>query len=133
MLFVVLAGCSDKVKLGGKISFPDGEPLTVGTVIFSNPEYLARSSIAADGSYDVGSLKENDGLPPGKYRVYITGAIKTTGKRPVTFALEGGGTKEAEEDILELMIDPKYTHRDTTPLTVEIPGINVYNFTVERP
>ena len=72
--FVILAfvGCSQNVKLGGKVTFPDGEPLTSGMIIFSNDDFLARAEIRSDGTYDVGSLAQKDGLPPGTYRVYIT-------------------------------------------------------------
>ena len=134
-LFVVLllSGCSGNLKLGGKVSFPDGEPLSGGTIIFSNSERLARAFIKPDGTYDVGSLSEKDGLPPGKYKVYITGAVKVAEKRKITLIGEGGATTEGEEDILESLIAEKYTHRDTTPLEIDVPGERVYNITVERP
>ena len=134
-LFVILllSGCSGNAKLGGKVSFSDGEPLTSGMIIFSNAERLARAFIKPDGTYDVGSLFDKDGLPSGKYKVYITGAVQVAGKRKVTLSGEGGATMEGEEDILESLIAKEYTHRDTTPLEIEVPGGRVYNITVERP
>ena len=135
-LFVVilLTGCGSNLKLGGKVVFPDGKPLETGTIIFSSDSVLARAYLKADGTYDVGSLSEKDGLPPGKYKVYITGAVKVAGKRKVTLTGgEGGTTTEGEEDILESLIHEKYLSRDTTPLEIEVPGQNVYIITVERP
>jgi hypothetical protein len=42
--------------------------------VFLKEGYMARGSIQSDGSYTVGSLTENDGLPDGEYQVYIEGA-----------------------------------------------------------
>ena len=114
-LLCAVVGCGNNVKLGGKVTFPDGEPLSTGMIIFSNDGFLARAEIKSDGIYDVGSLAEKDGLPPGKYKVYIIGAI------------------EGEVDKLRSLIAPQYASRDTTPLEIEVPGQDVYNITVERP
>ena len=132
-LVLLFAGCGPNVKLGGRVTFPDGEPLTAGTIIFSNADFLARANLKADGTYDVGSLSQKDGLPPGKYRVYIIGTEKVVGKRPFVRYNESGTKINDEEDILEPQIPLKYAHRDTTPLEIEVPGQNVYNITVERP
>ncbi|MCL2744370.1 MAG: hypothetical protein FWE67_11020 [Planctomycetaceae bacterium] len=60
-----LTGCGDKIKLGGKVTFPDGEPLGVGVIYFSKDDFLARAHLRPDGTYDVGSLGRKDGLPAG--------------------------------------------------------------------
>jgi hypothetical protein len=138
-IFVVLliCGCSPNQKLGGKVSFSDGTPLTCGTIIFSNDSFLARANINPDGSYDVGSLFDKDGLPPGKYKVYFVGAIQVTGKRKVVVPAnpddKNSVTNEAEEDILSSLVADKFTNRETTPLIIEVPGSRVYNITVEKP
>jgi hypothetical protein len=120
----MLSGCSDNVKLRGTVVYPDGEPLTCGTIYFSKQDYLARAFIRQDGSYDVGSLSNKDGLPPGKYKVYITGAVKGDADPDSQNAL---GEK------VTLLIAPKFMSEETTPLEIEVPGENVYNITVERP
>ncbi|MDR0871637.1 MAG: carboxypeptidase-like regulatory domain-containing protein [Planctomycetaceae bacterium] len=137
-LFIVfLTGCGNQHKLGGKVSFPDGSPLTCGTIILSNDTFLARANINPDGTYDVGSFSEKDGLPPGKYKVYITGAVTVAGKKKSkqTVVTEDGKTKtiEVEEDILESLIAGKFTGRETTPLEIEVPGEKAFNITVEKP
>jgi len=84
LLFLLLCsiGACNKgyVPLSGKITFPDGKPLTKGTVVFSTSSFQARGAIKEDGTYVLGSLSESDGLPPGQYNVRIDGAVEPTGK-----------------------------------------------------
>jgi hypothetical protein len=101
-----------------------GLPLTCGTIFFSNPSFLARAYIKPDGSYDVGSLSDHDGLPPGKYKVFIDGAVKTE---------PDSNPKNSFGENMIFLIARKYTELETTPLEVEVPGENVYNITVEKP
>ena len=71
----MLAGCGGtNDHLEGKVSFEDGTPLNLGSVCFLREGFLARGEIQSDGSYVVGSLESDDGLPPGTYQVYIDGA-----------------------------------------------------------
>jgi hypothetical protein len=75
---VVLAGCnrSGLHKVEGKVVFPDGSPLTAGTVEFGPVDkhaiYAPRGFINADGSFRASTHDENDGAPPGTYRLLIT-------------------------------------------------------------
>jgi hypothetical protein len=124
LLLLALSGCGNKVKLGGTVVYSDGKPLTCGTIYFSNPNYLARAFIRPDGSYNVGSLSAKDGLPPGKYKVFITGATKT---EPNTDPINSMGEK------ITLLIAPKFTSEETTPLEIEVPGEKVFQIIVERP
>jgi len=116
-LFVILllTGCSDKEKLSGRVVFSDGQPLTTGTIYFTNDHFTARAFLRADGSYDVGSLSQKDGLPAGTYKVHISGAIET---------IDG-----AERGL----IAPEFASEERTPLSITVPGERVYNITVERP
>jgi hypothetical protein len=109
LTLLLLVGCSDKVGLGGKVTFSDdGSPLSTGTVCFETDTYLARGTLKADGSYVVGSLTENDGLPAGTYRVYISGAEKETGQ-----------DKEGMP-IMEPLIDTKYSSASMSELTLDV-------------
>ena len=67
-LALLLTGCGDKEKLSGKVVFSDGQPLTTGTIYFTNDHFTARAHLRTDGIYDVGSLSEKDGLPAGTYQ-----------------------------------------------------------------
>ena len=136
-VLLLLTGCSDKIKLGGKVTFPDGEPLETGTILFSKSDFLARAHIKPDGTYDVGSLGQKDGLPAGTYKVFITGALKTIeiapkGDAPKIVNEMGDGEVKQTEGFKPL-IAQKYTSEETTPLTVTVPSVRAYNITVERP
>ncbi|MDR0611691.1 MAG: hypothetical protein LBG58_16405, partial [Planctomycetaceae bacterium] len=73
-----------------------------------------------DGTYVVGSISEKDGLPEGKYNVYIFGAVKLDGK-----------TKDGMNMMIPL-IDKKYSSPNTSGITVEVPvSGGKFNFQVE--
>ena len=114
-LTLLLTGCSDKEKLSGRVVFPDGQPLTMGTIYFTNSNYTARAHLRADGTYDVGSLSDKDGLPAGTYKVHISGAVEM---------------KDGKETSL---ISPEFASESKTPLSITVPGERVYNITIERP
>jgi len=124
MLLTLVLGCGSKnVGLKGKVTFSDdGNPLTVGTVGFRQDGKLARGNIKSDGTFVVGFEQEANGLPPGKYDVYISGAAVVVGQVPGT-----------EEDIWEQLIDKKYASADTSGLSVTVDAsTKVYNITVDR-
>jgi len=118
ILFIfMLTGCGDNVRLRGTVTFSDdGSPLPMGTVNFAKDGYLARGIIKEDGSYVVGSLSSNDGLLPGTYRVYVTGAYR-----------------EVAPGLDESLIDHKYHTPDTSGLVCEVPyPRGRYNISVDR-
>lgn len=122
ILAVMLLGCGPNQKLTGSVRFSDGEPLTSGTIVFESDTFLARSFIRNDGSFDVGSLKEGDGIPPGRYKVYITGAVESV-----------PDPKTPEGESLIPLVTPEYIQKNRTTLEIEIPGEKVFDITVERP
>jgi hypothetical protein len=80
-------GCGGKpgdlVPVSGHITW-EGQPVTTGNVTFAPdpPAAGARPStgqIQADGSYEMSTFTQGDGVPPGKYRV----AIDSTPPPPV--------------------------------------------------
>jgi hypothetical protein len=78
-LLVVLdaAGCNRRglYPVKGKVVFPDGTPLTAGTVEFRPVEhaFLApRGEIQSDGTFRASTYAAGDGAPPGTYKVVIT-------------------------------------------------------------
>jgi hypothetical protein len=71
-----------------------------------------------NGEYTVGSLKDNDGLPPGTYKVYIQDAIEYNAK---------------EQGVS--LIHKKFTESNTTPLSFEVKksGEKTFNIEVSPP
>lgn len=112
ILLIVAAGCGDHVGLHGKVTFSDtGEPVPTGEIIFSTPTFMSQASIKPDGTFIVGTYKENDGLPPGDYDVMIT-------------AINEGA---------ENLIDPKYAERATSGLKAEVDAsTKKLDFVVDR-
>jgi hypothetical protein len=73
---LLAAGCgSGRYPVRGKVAYPDGTPVTEGTVVFESRDaarpITARGSIQADGSYTLGTLAPGDGVPPGWYKVLV--------------------------------------------------------------
>ena len=122
-LLTALVGCSPNVGLGGKVTFSDdGSPLAAGTVVFKRGNEISKGRLKPDGTFVIGTMKNNDGLPPGQYMVYITGAEKVL--------IPGTEYRDA---VMEPLIDPKFTKSDTSGLTVEVDGATKnFDFQVDR-
>lgn len=102
---LLLSGCGDgNVPLSGRVTFEDGIPLQCGTVTFCNDAFQqARGNIDPNGYYTVGFLHEKDGLPPGNYRIFITGTNETS-----------------DDSIVPVMIAAQYGDPNTSGLTVNV-------------
>ena len=75
-LVVSCVGCGEaQIRAHGTVQFEDGAPLTVGIVVFSNPQSQYTGMIAQDGSFQLGGIVEGGGLPAGSYSVSIQNAI----------------------------------------------------------
>lgn len=128
LLFIILvpflffcSGCSDKLPMGGKVTFTDdGAPLEKGTVCFEKDGFLARGNLKLDGTYQVSSTGQNDGLPKGKYKVYLVGAeLASTGK--------GGNI------VYTPLVDKRYESADSTDIEFEVDGkTKRFDFKVDR-
>ncbi|WP_197526726.1 hypothetical protein [Botrimarina colliarenosi] len=112
LLFSASLGCNNGspfayVAASGSVHFEDGEPLTVGKVIFK-PMAEAKGTahpraggadLNSEGRFDsVTSYKPGDGLVPGKHKVAIM------------FAVDDKGNS---------LVDTDYTNIATTPLMVD--------------
>lgn len=100
------AGCGssgpfDYVKVSGNVSFEDGEPLTVGRVIFESQAASVGNAhpragvgdLSDSGDFEsVTSYKPGDGLVPGEHKVAIMYAVDKNGKSLVPKELASIGT-----------------------------------------
>lgn len=107
---LALSGCGNRIQLQGKVTFSDdGSPLTRGMVLFDDGQLVARGPIGADGSYAVGVERENDGIPPGTYRVSIVDAAE-----------EIPSGSDYVPPSYKKLIDDKYFLADTSELSVTV-------------
>ena len=122
--FVFLVGCGQNVKVTGKVTFEDGEPLTRGRVCFQTETFYADGPLQPDGTYTLGSTGENTGLPKGTYQVSITGAVTP----PKVLDPAMGRVTPAVP-----LIHGKFTNQTTSGLTCEVKGRTVFDITVTPP
>ncbi len=73
LLLVACVGCGGRFKVKGKVVFSDGSPLTFGTVNFTNNDVICKGQIEKDGTFEMRTFKPGDGVPPGTYKVFISG------------------------------------------------------------
>ena len=124
VLFLLLCavGCGQNARVTGKITFTNGEPLTIGRVVFSSSDgsYQVSGQINQEGMYKLDEIKPGSGIKPGDYGVTILQAAH----------VEYGSGKTAVS-----LIHPKYESPETSALkaTVEKRKSLVYNITVEPP
>jgi hypothetical protein len=112
----------------GKVTFPDGEPLTAGRVIFTNGTISAFGDLNARGEYRMGVNRAGDGIPAGIYQVYIAGAL-VEGDPAFTQTMDDG----TEAIPMILAIDPKFTTASRSELTKEVSGRTTFDITVTKP
>ncbi|MDO4587426.1 MAG: hypothetical protein Q4C95_09030 [Planctomycetia bacterium] len=134
LVLVVMSGCSNKCKVSGKVTFPDGTPLKVGMIIFEDGVSQARGNIDENGNYKVSSEGKNDGIKRGTYNVYITQAngFDTSGIESVE-SKEGQTNVSMQVAPLVNFIDSKFESPTTSGLKVEVKGKTVYDITVYKP
>jgi len=130
-------GCSDKVRVTGKVTFPDGSPLTVGKVMFETDSFAASGDLQSDGSYTLGTLKANDGIPPGTYRVSVSGATVSGGTRDIStsVASASGGVTVASVPMTMYVpaIATKYSRGETSDIICDVKKSMTFDFKVEPP
>ena len=116
----VLAGCGDgrgvRVPVSGAVTV-DGAPLAFGSILFEplaggDNNRPGGGALESDGTFRVSAYTAFDGLPPGSYRVAITGTehISDTSQRwhaPRKYSqpATSGLTAEIEEATDQLNFD----------------------------
>lgn len=121
LISLLFGGCGGNVKVSGKVVFSDDQtPVTKGTIKFTDGKHSATAGIKSDGTYTVGSVKENDGLPPGEYKIFIMGSEKME-------SAPGGGLPT-----VTYTIDRKYEKADTSGLVLKVEKSMTYDIEVDR-
>lgn len=78
LILALMAGCSGQANtylVHGMVVYPDGKPLTTGTVEFEatheGRQITASAEIAPDGTFQLGTFAPNDGAVAGHHRVAV--------------------------------------------------------------
>ena len=130
LILVVAACCGSNCSVSGKVTFPDGTPMTTGEVVFETPAIMARGKIQNDGTYSLSS-GELKGVPKVSYQVCISGfAPKIEMASPSTDGRPSGPPKVTPPVI---PVAKKFLSPATFGLTCEVKGSTKYNITVEPP
>ena len=128
LILTLSAGCGKNCSVSGRVTFPDGTPLTVGEVAFETDTFYGKGRIDSNGYFKMGSSNPGDGVPRGNYRVSVqdvygpTEVFKSGPDRPPTLVYPK-----------EWPIDKKFTSPGTSGLTCEVKGRTKYDITVEKP
>ncbi|MDR3234768.1 MAG: hypothetical protein LBT46_14095 [Planctomycetaceae bacterium] len=127
-LLLFAAGCSQKVKVHGTVTFSDGEPVGFGQVCFTSPAFTFTGKLDKKGHYAAGDTKDGAGIPLGEYQVHLanTVLIKKIGA--------GDGTDNYTLDETE-RVDEQFTSPQTSGFVFSATrgGKKTFDFTVERP
>jgi hypothetical protein len=114
-------GCkrSGLVKVKGRVAYADGTPVPLGRVVIDSGDNPtgAWGRIKSDGRFTIGTLKENDGMTPGTYRVVILDASTA------------GGPDGPGKDF----VDERFTDYATSGLEFRVPEQTDWQITVEPP
>ena len=131
MLLSAFVGCGKNCSVSGKVTFSDGTPLTRGKVVFESPTLISSGPVQKDGTFQLGTLKPKDGVPPGSYKVcfsdIITPSIKTIPPA------NGKGPPKVVVTHPESPIDKKYLNAETSGLTCDVKGSMKFDIVVEPP
>ena len=114
---VFLSGCG-QTPVRGTVTFSDGSLLTVGTVLFENDQHTYKGTINKDGTFNMGMLKDGEGIPPGEYRVAV-------------IAVDPASEGEGQEP--RLLTDPKYVSSRTSGITYNVQKKMDIKLVVEKP
>jgi hypothetical protein len=125
LTLTMIAGCGsgNTSPVRGKVVFKDGSPLNGGLVRFrpvdEKLQVSARGDIQEDGTFILGTYKDDDGAVPGKYQVAITPP-----PRP----------KKREKPIGRPAIHSRFEKFETSGCEVEVKrGPNDFKIEVDKP
>lgn len=114
------SGCGNGTHvISGRVVFPDDAPLTVGTVYFQSPTYVAKGVLDSSGHYRVE-------VPSGDYVVFITFASE-----PDPDFIPPPDEPDAVRHVE--LIDSKYASAEQSPLKWSAEKSQTYDIHVERP
>ena len=128
----IVAGCGEvRTQVTGKVTYPDGSPVTVGEVRGYGDGSHIRSDIGADGSFELFEVKPGDRVPAGK--TYGISIVNAEIAEPVVVTNPGMPLPLPKTTVY---VAPKFADEATSGLTLEVPKSSKpieYNIEVTRP
>lgn len=118
---IAIVGCSNNVKVTGKVTLPDGTPVTQARVIFISGVNQGTGETDQNGTYSLSFTGQNDGVPKGEYQVLVNGFFS-----PANYV----STDEMDTGTVP-MLDLVYAETETSPLKCSVPSDSGYDFTVK--
>ena len=113
---LLIGGCQyGYPHVTGRVTFPDGTPLTYGHVVFTDDYTLGKCDLDENGEYSLHMFRRNDGIRPGTYKVYISGAVRFKKSDVEKYSDGTGGLLE-----IERLIDEQYANPDASGWVVEV-------------
>lgn len=123
-----LVGCSGNVHVTGRVTYPNGQPLTIGQVIFTDDYYMGKSDLDKNGEYSLHSLRRNDGIRKGTYRVYIVCAFRFQETDAIKDPLQS-----YRFDTPVALIDDQHTNPDASGWVFDVQKNSRIDLTVYAP
>lgn len=115
VLLVLASGCSDEPTthlVHGMVVYPDGKPLTRGTVEFettyNKASITASAEVEEDGTFQLGTFAPKDGAIAGQHRVAVIADYQI------------GTGVERPGRLPPLILHPKYREFQTSGLKFEV-------------
>jgi hypothetical protein len=113
------------VAVSGRVTYGDGTPLTNLEVVFSplgqEEQPASRGRLSPGGTFKLSTYQENDGAPPGKYRVYFVPKLPD---RPAAEEHHSGDLTAATAAPADEIVAAEYLVLDRTPLVAEIDDVH---------
>jgi hypothetical protein len=122
-LFCLCLGCGKSIyPVKGRVHFTDGTPLSQGRVVIDTGMELTGSwgLVRPDGTFEMGTNTPNDGVPPGKHRVYLMNTMTTA---PPGFI----GVFQPKP-----LVNPRFNKSETSGLVFEVPAQTEWDIVVEK-
>ena len=119
-------GCRKNVYVSGRVTYENGQPLSIGQIVFTDDYHMGRSDIDKNGEYSIHSFRRNDGIPKGTYKVYITGAILLSDSGST-------GIEGMHEIKSESLIDFQHTNPDASGWVFKLEKDTTINLVVYPP
>lgn len=116
LICCVVTGCKVRTPVTGKVTFPDGSPLTIGEVRGYADGTHIRANLDDDGSFELYEVTPGDRVPAGKtYEITIVNAEERE-----NVVVRPGAIPSAPPKITPL-VHSKFSNGATSGLKLEVP------------